>query len=77
MLWVREPLSWELRWHCADSLAILQGPAHFPGARHWVDNTYETGGGDFIISYNSSAYTAALGLSALNGHRKTYPTSQS
>jgi hypothetical protein len=61
MLWVGESLPWELRWHRANSLIIFQDPANFPGTRHWIDNTYETGGGNFITGYNSCAYVLDLG----------------
>jgi hypothetical protein len=76
MLWVGESVPWELRWHRANSLIIFQDPANFPGTRHWIDNTYETGGGNFITGYNSCAYGTG-GISVLNVYRKTYPTNQS
>ena len=60
MLWVGESLPWELRWHRANPLTIFQDPANFPGTRQWIDNTYETGRGNFITSYDSCAYTLVL-----------------
>jgi hypothetical protein len=66
MLRVGESLPWELRWHRANPLTIFQDPANFPGSRHWIDNTYETGGRDFFTGYDSCAYILALGKSQLS-----------